>query len=233
MDRFCACAVPATATASNATMRASNLIESSYGFNRILPHAGFGIVPAMTHAQQAQSLRHLRIEAATVTVHGDDERAETVDAKLPQRFRVEVVEVDVLDGFDPGGLERRGAADDGEVHAAHFAEGIRRVFPQAALADDDPHPVFAHQRPGEALHAVARGGADAERLVARGISRARLHLAHIGRGMDYRVAGEVEPGFAAAIEHVNLGRVADAEERATERDSVVHPELADRDATQI
>src|ERR1041384_40977 len=143
MDRFCACAAPATATASNATMRASNLIESSYGFNRILPHAGFGIVPAMTHAQQAQSLRpallrrilHLRIEAATVTVHGDDERAETVDAKLPQRFRVEVVEVDVLDGFDPGGLERRGAADDGEVHAADFAERIRRIFPQAALAE--------------------------------------------------------------------------------------------------
>src|ERR1051326_244902 len=95
MDRFCACAVPATATASNAIQRARNFMVSSYGLIWILPHAPIG----MLHAKQAQSLRPallrrilpLRKEAPPVTVHGDEERAEPFDAKLPQRFRVEKV----------------------------------------------------------------------------------------------------------------------------------------------
>src|SRR6266850_5439519 len=150
MDRFCACAVTATATASNATMRASSFIESSYGLDRILPHAWFGVVPGMTHAQQAQRLGaallrrilHRRVEAPAMAVHGYEQRPEGPDAEFPQRFGVEVVEVDVLDGLDPGRLERRGAADDGEVHPAQVAERLERAFSQAALADDDAHAVL-------------------------------------------------------------------------------------------
>jgi hypothetical protein len=36
---------------------------------------------------------------------------------------VQVVQVDVLDLLDPGGLQRGGAADDGQVGAAQFGEG--------------------------------------------------------------------------------------------------------------
>jgi hypothetical protein len=43
---------------------------------------------------------------------------------LPEALGIEVVEVHILDRLDPGRLERRGAADDGEVAAAEFAEGV-------------------------------------------------------------------------------------------------------------
>src|SRR5256885_10699750 len=52
-------------------------------------------------------------------------RAEVPDAKLPQRFGIEVIEVHVLDSLDPGRLQRRGAADDGEIGAAQIAERSR------------------------------------------------------------------------------------------------------------
>src|SRR5437870_13627002 len=61
---------------------------------------------------------HARVQAFAVAVHCNEQGAESVDAELPQRLGIEVIEVHVLDRFDPGGLERRRAADDGEVDAA-------------------------------------------------------------------------------------------------------------------
>src|SRR5580765_5534241 len=123
MDRFCACGVAAApAKIMDAAMRVTNFIVSSYGLKRILPHAqstqGF-------RAALLRSIAHPRVQALAMAVHGDDQRAEGLDAKLPQRLRVEVVEVDVLDGLDPGRLERRGAADDGELNPAQVHEGIQ------------------------------------------------------------------------------------------------------------
>ena len=108
-------------------MRVMNFIVSSYG---LLIAADYR-TPSSRKASRAALLRRIactaRVEAPAVAVHGDEQRAEAADAELPQRLRVEVVEVDVLDGLDPGGLERRGAADDGEVNPAQVGEGIQRI----------------------------------------------------------------------------------------------------------
>src|SRR5688572_31942345 len=53
-----------------------------------------------------------RVEVAAMTIHRDQQRAEALDAEFPQRFRIEIVEVDFFDLFDPGRLERRSTADD-------------------------------------------------------------------------------------------------------------------------
>src|SRR6185503_12618020 len=61
----------------------------------------------------------------------------------------------------------------------------------------------------------------ADRLVAgRG-------LPHIRRGVDHRMAAQVEARLAAAVEHVDLRRVANAEQRSIDREGVLYPELAD------
>ena len=106
------------------------------------------------------------VEAPAVAVHRHQQRPEVADAELPQALGIEVVEVDVLDRLDPGGLERGGAADDREIDAAELAERGERAVAQPALADDDAHAECAHQRVGEALHALDGGGADAHRRVA-------------------------------------------------------------------
>src|SRR6185503_13083246 len=53
-------------------------------------------------------------QAPAMAVHADEQRSEIPHAELPEGFRIDVVEVDVLDRLDPGRLERRGAADDRE-----------------------------------------------------------------------------------------------------------------------
>ena len=45
--------------------------------------------------------------------------------------------------------------------------------------------------------------------------------------MDHGVAAQVETGGAAAVEHVDLGRVADAEQGLLQGDGIVHAQLAD------
>ena len=46
------------------------------------------------------------------------------------------------------------------------------------------------------------------------VTRAALDFAHIGRGVDHGMPLEVEARLVAAIEHVDLRRIADAIERA-------------------
>src|SRR6185437_9797550 len=64
------------------------------------------------------------VRRAAVRIHGHQQRAEAPDAEAPDAFRVEVVHVDLFDRLDPGGLQRRGAADHREIDAADVAEGI-------------------------------------------------------------------------------------------------------------
>src|SRR5262245_13800250 len=123
MERFCASA--ANGTRHNASSRNTKVITPPIWFWEILPHA-----------QALQRLRALllrrgldpRVEAFAVAVHGNDEGAESVDTELPQRLGIEVVEVHVLDRLDPGGLERRRAADDRQVSASQFGKGFRGSF---------------------------------------------------------------------------------------------------------
>src|SRR4051794_24449679 len=64
----------------------------------------------------------IREQRAAMRVHADQQRPEMFDAKSPQAFRMQVVEIDVLDLLDPGGLQGRGAADDRKVGSAELTE---------------------------------------------------------------------------------------------------------------
>ena len=86
-----------------------------------------------SRARAAPAFATSRIEAAAVAVHCHEQRPEVADAEFPQRFRVEVVEVDVLDRLDPGRFQRRRAADDGEIDAAEVRERGQRAFAQPPL----------------------------------------------------------------------------------------------------
>src|SRR5688572_10106582 len=118
MERFCACA--AIGSRASASRRANDFISNPpRWFPEILPHA-----------QTLQCLGALllrrgldpRVEALAVAIHGNEQRAEAVDTEFPQRLRMEVVEVHVLDRLDPGGLQRRRPADDGQVGSAELFE---------------------------------------------------------------------------------------------------------------
>ena len=149
-----------------------------------------------------------------------------MDAEAPQALGIEVVEVDILDGIDPRRLQRRGTADDGEISSPQLAECCERCGPQAALADNEAHPVVLHERPRETLHARRGGGTDANRGVASRMLRRRRDLFHVGRGVDDSVPIKLEARRAAAIEHRDLGRVAYAVKRTLQRDSIVDPQRA-------
>src|SRR5258706_13996803 len=67
------------------------------------------------------------IDAPAVAVHGDAQGTEVAHAKTPQTLRMQIVEIDVLDRLDPGGLQRRSATDDREIRAAEFGECSERA----------------------------------------------------------------------------------------------------------
>src|SRR3989304_4290448 len=67
-------------------------------------------------------LLHVVVERGSVRVDSDRQRAEVLDAELPQALGHEVFPLDLLDLLDLGRLERRRPADDGEGYhpkAAH------------------------------------------------------------------------------------------------------------------
>ena len=68
------------------------------------------------------------VQTSTVAVHRDQQRSEIVNAELPEAFRIEVIEVDVLDRVDPRRLQRRRAADDCEIDTARTYE-MQRATP--------------------------------------------------------------------------------------------------------
>src|SRR5438046_2263818 len=104
MERFCACATSANADVKSATARVRNRMDSASGCAAILPHA------ESAQRRRAALLRcalHFRVKTAAVAVHRHQQRTEVPNAKLPQRFWIEVIEVHVLDSLDPGRLQRR------------------------------------------------------------------------------------------------------------------------------
>src|SRR5215210_8103237 len=58
---------------------------------------------------------HVVVERVAVRVDADCQRAEVLDAELPQALRHQLLPRDLLDLLDLRGFERRGAADDREV----------------------------------------------------------------------------------------------------------------------
>src|SRR5579862_5356581 len=126
------------------------------------------------------------VERVAVRVDADGERTEVLHTELPQALGHELLPRDLLDLLDLRGLERGGAADDGEVDHAVPAHRLDRLVGESALAADRAHAVLRAERLGEAHHARARRRADADLLVA-----AVVELAHAGRGVEEERAAKV------------------------------------------
>src|SRR3954451_11399702 len=104
-------------------------------------------------------------DGAAVCVDADDQRPEVPDAELPEALGHQLLPGDLLDLLDLRRLERRGPADDREVDHAEPLHRLDRLVREAALAADRADAVLLAERLGEAHHARARRGADADLLV--------------------------------------------------------------------
>src|SRR6476469_11033030 len=98
----------------------------------------------------------------SVRVDPDDERAEVLDPELPEALGHELLPEHLLDLLDLRRLERRGAADDGEVDHPEPLHRLDRLVGEAALAADRADAVLRPQPLGEAHHSRARRRADAD-----------------------------------------------------------------------
>src|SRR6266568_2226208 len=105
-------------------------------------------------------------ERVAVRVDPDPEGAEVLYAELPQALGHELLPVHLFDLLDLRGLERRRAADDGEIDHPVLPHRLDRIVGKAALAADRPHAVLRSKPLGEAHHARARRRSDADLLVA-------------------------------------------------------------------
>src|SRR5882724_3663460 len=162
------------------------------------------------------------VEGVAVGVDADGERAEVLDAELPEALRHQLLPRDLLDLLDLRGLERGGAADDREVHHAELAHRLDRLVGEAALAADRAHAVLRSERLGEAHHAGARRRADADLLVL-----AFRDLAYAGRGVEQERAAQVHRRLDALVEDADLRAVADADDVALHDHLVAGAELED------
>src|SRR5579864_480299 len=159
------------------------------------------------------------VERVAVRVDADRERPEVLDAELPQALGHELLPRDLL---DLRGLERGGAADDGEVHHPEFLHRGDRLVGEAALAADRAHAVLRAERLGEAHHARARRRADADLLVL-----ALGELAHAGRGVQQERAAQVHRRLDPLVEDADLRAVADADDVALHRNLAAGAQLED------
>src|SRR5262245_7526949 len=165
---------------------------------------------------------NIAVERVAVRVDADGQRPEVLHAELPQALRHELLPRDLLDLLDLRGLERRGAADDREIDHPEPLHRLDRLVGEAALAADRAHAVLRAERLGEAHHARARRGADADLLVA-----ALADLAHVRRGVEKEGPAEVHRRLDTLVEDADLRAVADADDVALHRDLVAGTELQD------
>src|SRR6185312_4969753 len=165
---------------------------------------------------------HLAVERAAVGVDSHDQRAEVLHTELPEALGHELLPGDLLDLLDLRRLERRGAADDGEVDHPEPLHRLDRLVGEAALAADRADAVLRAERLGEAHHACRRGRADADLLVL-----ARAELANAGRGVEQERASEIHRRLDALVEDADLRAVADADDVALHDHLVAGPELED------
>src|SRR6476620_9008988 len=129
---------------------------------------------------------HIVVEAVAVRVDADGERAEVLDAELPEALGHELFPGDLLDLLDLGRLERSSAAYDREVDHPQTLHGLDCLIGKTALTANSPNAVLTAERLGEVHHAGARRRADADLLVL-----AVRDLAHVRRGVEQERAAEV------------------------------------------
>src|SRR5256884_5062561 len=161
------------------------------------------------------------VERVAVRVDPDRERAEVLHAELPEALGHQLFPGDLFDLLDLGRLERGRAADDREVDHPVRPHRLDRLVREAALAADRAHAVLRAERLGEAHHAGARGGADADRLVLV------ADLANAGRGVEQEGAAQVHGRLDALVEYPDLRPVTDADDVALDDHLVAGAELED------
>src|SRR5919204_2750376 len=91
-------------------------------------------------------LLHVVEERVAMAVDSDGERAEVLDAELPEALGHQLFPGDLFDLLDLGRLEGRGAADDREVHHPELVHRLDRLVGEAALAADRPYAVPSAER---------------------------------------------------------------------------------------
>src|ERR671934_568167 len=160
------------------------------------------------------------VERVAVGVDADGERAEILDAELPEALGHQLLPGDLLDLLDLGRLERRRSADDREIDHPELAHRLDRFVREAALAADRADAVLGAERLGEANHPGARGRPDADGVVA-----AVLTLADARRRVEKERAAEVHRRLDALVEDADLRAVADADDVALDDDLVPGAEL--------
>src|SRR5882724_10283656 len=114
------------------------------------------------------ALLHVVEEGVAVRVDADGERAEVLDAELPEALRHELLPGDLFDFLDLRRLERCRAADDREVDHAQALHRLDRLVGKAALAADRADSVLRPEAFGEPHHARRGGRADADLFVLAG-----------------------------------------------------------------
>src|SRR6266571_4427821 len=108
---------------------------------------------------------HVVVERVAVRIDADRERAEVLDAELPEALGHELLPGDLFDLLDLRRLERSGAADDREVDHPEPVHRLDRLVRKPAFPADRTDAVLLPERFGEPNHARARRGADADLLV--------------------------------------------------------------------
>src|SRR5829696_1996925 len=81
-------------------------------------------------------LLHVVVERVAVRIDADGERAEVLDAELPEALGHQLLPGDLLDLLDLRRLERGRATDDGEVDHPQALHRLDRLVREATLAAD-------------------------------------------------------------------------------------------------
>src|SRR5581483_8193016 len=165
---------------------------------------------------------HVAVERVAVGIDPDGQRAEVLDAELPEALGHQLLPRDLLDLLDLRRLERSCTADDREVDHPETLHRLDRLVGEASLAADRPYAVPRAERLGEAHHARGRRRADADLLVLP-----RPHLAHVRGGVEEERAAEIHRRLDSLVEDPDLRPVADADDVALDDHLVARAELQD------
>src|SRR3954451_25163541 len=150
---------------------------------------------------------HVVVERVAVRVDADGQRAEVLDAELPEALGHELLPRDLLDLLDLCGLERGRTADDGEVDHPVLAHRLYRLVGKASLAADRADPVVRAERLGEANHPCARRRPDADLLVLP-----VGDLPHARSRVEEESPAEVHRRLDALVEDADLRPVANPDD---------------------
>src|SRR3954447_13004182 len=162
------------------------------------------------------------VEGVPVRIDPDGERAEVLDAELPEALGHQLLPHHLFDLLDLRRLKRSSAADDREVDHAEPLHRLDRLVGEATLAADRTHAVLRAERLRESHHARARRRADADLLVLP-----FGDLADVRRCVQQERAAEIHRRLDALIEDADLRAIADADDVALDDHLVACAELED------